>query len=395
MWFKREISEKIKLNSITRPVVVLTGARQVGKSSLLRKLFPDHHYVTLDLPSEAARARLEPEAFLREHPGPLIIDEIQYAPDLFRHIKILVDEDRGQMGRFILTGSQRFTLMKGVTESLAGRAAVMELEGLSLYEISPKSLDYPLLILRGGYPEVAANGDLSATDYYRDYLRTYLDRDVRDVLNVENLRDFERFLRLCALRTGQMLNKSELARDTGIAPSTAGIWLNVLEASGIVRLLEPWFSNKSKSIVKTPKLYFADTGLLCALLNIRTTDELTRSPLVGAIWETFCFSEMRKRLNVTAGGEEIWYWRDRTKEVDFVIHRGGRFVLAEAKWTETPQPRDAIGMGQAEAFLLPQNILAKVVLSRGRSFPLEGGVSNTNPLDLKGILPHESPASLQ
>src|SRR5437773_6895654 len=226
----------------------------------------------------------------------MIVDEVQYAPGLFRHLKVTVDASRTRNGQFLLTGSQKFTLMKSVSESLAGRADITELETLSFGEIHSirPSTTIETIIVRGGFPELHANPDIDQVAFYNSYLATYLERDVRSLANVGNLRDFERFLRACALRSANLLNKADLARDVGIAPSTANHWLSTLDASGQVVLLEPWFSNRTKSIVKSPKLYLADTGLLCALLNIGSEDALHQSAAVGSIWETFVVAQLRR-----------------------------------------------------------------------------------------------------
>ena len=346
MWIKRDIEERLKQAVRTRPVLALTGARQTGKTSTLRRLFPDYSFVSLDLPSEAEQAEKEPSAFLQRHPAPVIIDEIQYAPALFRHLKAMVDANRSRNGRFLLTGSQRFTLMKGLSESLAGRVDIAELATLSLAEIQSAlpHTGIPSIIVRGGFPELYANQDIDTVAFYSSYLATYLERDVRSLAHVGSLRDFERFLRACALRSANLLNKADLARDIGIAPSTANQWLSTLEASGQVVLLEPWFSNRTKSIVKSPKLYLADTGLLCALLNIHSEDALRQSPSVGAIWETFVFNQLRHRERRAGHTGNLFFWRDRTREVDFVIESGGRLELFEAKWTELPTPSDAVNL---------------------------------------------------
>jgi predicted AAA+ superfamily ATPase len=276
MWIRRDVEARLKRSAKTRPAIVLTGARQTGKTSTFRHLFPDYAFVSLDLPTEAEQAEKEPERFLQRHPPPVVIDEVQYAPGLFRHLKAVVDAHRTRNGQFLLTGSQKFTLMKSVSESLAGRADIVELETLSLAEIREAlpGTGLEAAIVRGGFPELYANPDIDSVAFYNSYLATYLERDVRALANVGSLRDFERFLRACALRSANLLNKADLARDIGIAPSTANQWLSVLEASGQVVLLEPWFSNRTKSIVKSPKLYLADTGLLCALLNIRSEEAL-------------------------------------------------------------------------------------------------------------------------
>jgi predicted AAA+ superfamily ATPase len=338
MWITRSVEPSLLHSAETRPAVVLTGARQTGKTSTLRRLFPEHGFVSLDLPTEAEQAEKEPDAFLRRHPAPVILDEVQYAPSLFRHLKVAVDLERERPGQFLLTGSPKFTLMRGVSESLAGRAEIVELETLSLKELRGGRPETGLqtAIVRGGFPELYANPEIDAVGYYNSYLATYLERDVRSLANVGSLRDFERFLRACALRSANLLNKAELARDIGIAPSTANQWLSVLEASGQIVLLEPFFSNRTKSIVKSPKLYLADTGLLCALLNIRSEADLQRAPHVGAVWETFVFAQLRARERREGRTGSLFFWRDRTREVDFVVERGGRVELFEAKWTEIP-----------------------------------------------------------
>lgn len=343
MWIQRDISAFLLRQVAQRPVVVVTGARQVGKTSLLRTLLPKHGFASLDLPLDAAVAEEQPKTFFQQHPPPLVIDEVQYAPGVFRHVKVDVDAHRKEAGRFVLTGSQKFHLMKAVSDSLAGRAAVVELEPLSFREIARAipTATVEAVVLRGGFPELWANAELVAADYYRSYLATYLERDVRALTNVGSLRDFERFIRACALRSGQLLNKSELARDVGISAPTANEWLGVLVASNQVVLLEPWFNNRTKSMVKSPKLYWSDAGFLSWLLGIRDEAELLRSPLAGAVWETFVCSELRRRQLALEGGTSLHFWRDRGREVDFLIHRGGRFELLEAKLTADPTPRDA------------------------------------------------------
>jgi hypothetical protein len=346
MWIEREVEARLRRSARTRPAIVLTGARQVGKTATFRHLFPEYEFVSLDLPTEAEQAEKEPQLFLSRHPAPVIIDEVQYAPGLFRHLKSEIDAHRSQNGQFLLTGSQKFALMKNVSESLAGRADIVELETLSFAEIRRALTNAELLetILRGGFPELYANLEIDAIAFYNSYLATYLERDVRSLSNVGSLRDFERFLRACALRSANLLNKADLARDVGIAPSTANQWLSVLEASGQIVLLEPWFSNRTKSIVKSPKLYIADTGLLCALLNIRSVEALRQSPAVGAVWETFVFAQLRDRERQAGRTGSIFFWRDRSREVDFVVDAGGRMELFEAKWTELPDASDTVNL---------------------------------------------------
>jgi predicted AAA+ superfamily ATPase len=386
VWIVRDIEQRVLKSVKTRPVVVLTGARQTGKTSTLRRLFPDYAFVSLDLPTEAEQAEKEPQAFLNRHPAPAIIDEVQYAPALFRHLKVAVDAQRAKNGRFLLTGSQKFTLMKGASESLAGRADIIELETLSLSEIlaaRPKT-SVESAIVRGGFPELHADPDIDAVAYYNSYIATYLERDIRSLANVGSLRDFERFLRACALRSANLLNKADLARDVGISPTTANQWLSMLEASGQVVFLEPWFSNRTKSIIKSPKLYLADTGLLCALLNIRSEDALLMSPAAGAVWETFVFAQLRHRERRAGRANSLFFWRDRTREVDFVVDIAGRVELYEAKWSELPSSSDTVNLEFLRRILGKPRVLGGAIVCRARnSYPLEEGLRALSVIDLR------------
>jgi predicted AAA+ superfamily ATPase len=385
MWVDRQIEPRLQRLARQRPVVVVTGARQVGKSSLVARLFPKHSSVTLDLPSEAEQAEKDPARFLERHPPPLAVDEVQYAPALFRHLKVRVDAARKRNGAFILTGSQKLTLMQSVAESLAGRAEVVDLEGLSFAEIRsayPK-MGMEAVAVRGFFPELYEKPELDAPGFHRSYVTTYLERDLRSQLNVASLRDFERFVRACALRSAQLLNKADLARDVGISPSTAGQWLSLLEASNQVFLLEPWFSNRTKSLVKTPKLYFCDTGLMCFFAGIRSPRDLLDSPLAGAVFETFVCAELRKQNGLDQRAGALFFFRDRTREVDFLFDRGGRFELLEAKWTEHPDARDASQLAYVAKLLGEQNVLARSIVCRTPNrYPLSQGIEAISVGDL-------------
>lgn len=378
MWIQRDIQTFLESLCRQRPAVVLTGARQTGKTSLFQRIFPHFDFVSLDLPSEAAIAEEQPDEFLRRYPPPLIVDEVQYAPGLFRHLKHIIDRRRHERGLYMLTGSQKFTLMRSVSESLAGRVAVVDLDTLSFAEVSraDPSTGVNDYLLRGGFPELWADRDIDTTSFYRSYVATYLERDLRSFLRVTNLRDFERFVRACALRTGQLVNKADLARDVGISPSTANEWLSALQASSQIALLEPWFANATKSVTKMPKLFFCDVGLLLFLLNIRTPDELERSPLRGPVFETAVYGELRRQLALRQELESLFFFRDRSKEVDFLIHRGGRFHLFECKWTEVPSGDDATGLGHVTAAIGADLILSRHLVCRTpRPFPLRAGIT--------------------
>jgi len=379
MWIAREIAPRLRALARERPVLVLTGPRQTGKTSLLRRLFPRHGYASLDLPLDAAEAADSGEAFLARHPAPLIVDEIQYAPALLRHIKARVDAEHARAGRYVVTGSQKFGLMQGVTESLAGRAAVVTLHSLSLAELerwSGERAEGERLLewcRAGGYPEVHARG-LDPARFFADYVATYLERDVRQALEVRSLRDFERFLRLLALRSGQLLSLASVASDVGVSPNTAKSWLAVLEASNVIFLLEPYYRNLGKRIVKAPKLYFLDTGLLCFLAGLRSARELRASGLLGAIFETLALGQwLRSRAN-RGLDPDIYYYRDHHgHEVDFVVPAGEKLHLIECKWSASAAqlPR---GFAEIERLVGAANVLSRTLVTPSRTHrALRGG----------------------
>ena len=356
MWIHRRISERLKQLVAAFPAVILTGARQTGKTSLLRRLFPDYHYVSLDLQLLAEQAEDAPDSFLQDHPPPVVIDEVQYAPGLFRYLKLAIDRQRQRKGQFILTGSQKFTLMREVSDSLAGRCALLSLPGLCVEEIKTTgwqaTTDAHKLLIRGGFPELWADPAIPVRDFYQAYVSTYLERDLRQILNVGSLRDFERFLRACAARAGQLLNKSEVARDVGIAQTTVSQWLSALEAGNQITLLEPFFANIGKRLVKSPKLYFHDTGLLCFLLGL-SPDSFGRSPLTGLVWENFVLTELSKWRDLSHPEWSLWFYRDqRNREADFLIQGPYDHIrLLDAKWSETPRRQSFAGLEQVAALL--------------------------------------------
>ncbi|MBI3818641.1 MAG: ATP-binding protein [Planctomycetes bacterium] len=341
MWIHRAQESRILEISRHFPAVVLTGARQAGKTALLKRTFPNATFLTFDYPGTAQEAKENPEKLLSKFQGPIILDEVQYVPELFRYLKIKIDADRQNFGRFLMTGSQKFQLMKNLSESLAGRIAILELDTLSFHEISAtqelKSFSENEILWRGGFPQLYRDPQTPAREFFQSYVATYLERDVREILRVGNLRDFERFLRICAARAGQLLNLSDLARDVGIAGSTARDWISVLEASCQIILLQPYFNNLGKRLVKSPKLYFRDTGLLCFLLGFESAEALEKSPHIGAVWENFVFNQILREAELMNYAGNIYFWRDaHGTEVDFAIHRNGKLTLIEAKYTETP-----------------------------------------------------------
>jgi predicted AAA+ superfamily ATPase len=352
MWIERDWSPALTQLTRSFSAVLLTGPRQVGKTSLLRHLYPNATYVTFDDPALAQQAESQPEIFLDSHREPLILDEVQYVPTLFRALKRRIDRNR-EAGRFLLTGSQTFPLMQNVSESLAGRIGILEMSSLSLHEVQlaqgPCS-DLSFL-LTGGFPILHTDHALDPQTFYPSYIASYLERDVRNMKNVGNLRDFDRFLRATALRTGQLLSYSDLARDVGIAPNTARAWISVLEASGQIYLLEPYHRSLGKRLVKSPKLYFLDTGLVCSLIGIRTMEGLLSSPAAGALWETFVVGQVIRHFQSRGTNPPLWFWRTQSgDEVDLLIESGSRFTVIECKLTEAPTNRDAKGIARLADF---------------------------------------------
>jgi predicted AAA+ superfamily ATPase len=319
------------------PVITITGPRQSGKTTLARAAFPDKPYVSLETPDEREFAATDPRSFLARWPDGAIIDEVQHVPQLFSWIQTDVDAC-GQMGRYVLTGSQNFALMSHITQSLAGRSALVQLLPLSIAELSsagqlPADLD--AMLLRGGYPALYAR-TLNPARWLADYTMSYLERDVRQITQVQDLSSFQRFLRLCAGRTGQLLNLSNLAQDAGIAQTTARAWLSVLEASYIVFLLQPHHRNLGKRIVKMPKLYFLDTALAASLMGIQTTTQLAIHPLRGALFETLIVSEFLKARFNAGFSSNLFFWRDNVGlEVDLLLDEPEGLLPIEIKSSAT------------------------------------------------------------
>jgi uncharacterized protein len=381
------------------PALVVTGGRQTGKTTLLRHLFPGASFASLDLPSAAQQADERGEEFLASYQEPVILDEVQYAPGLFRYLKVAIDAARSRRGRFLMTGSQKFSLMRALSESLAGRCAVLELDTLSSIEILAafpgETIPVEEILWRGGFPELWRDREVEARLFYSSFVATYLERDVRLALRVGSLRDFERFLRACALRSGRLLNLNELARDVGIAGTTARDWLSVLEASSQVVLLEPYFANPTRRLIKTPKLYFRDSGLLCFLLGLESPGALASSPLTGPIWETFVLGQILRARGTTASAAQIFFWRDvHGTEVDFLIEQNGRVRLIEAKWTETlGDPRALKPLLQVRDLLGDKAAAEHWIASRTRhphSPPGAPGVRLINAASFAGWLEVES-----
>ena len=338
MWIERNYSKLLRRNLAQFPIVLLTGARQVGKTSLLEKEFPSFSFCSLEDPILAREAEEAPDVFFAKHQLPVVIDEVQYAPKLFRYIKLFVDKHK-KKGQLALTGSQNFQLMHNVSESLAGRCGIITMSGISGAE--RKNNDLPFtnteVLLKGSYPELIANKDFNKTDWYRSYIASYLERDVRNILKVGDIRDFSTFLTAVVLRSGQILSYSDLARDVGIAVNTAKSWLSVLEASQVIYLLKPYYKNLGKRLFKSPKLYIRDTGLFCHLANIQDSTALNASPYIGAVWETYVLNQIVSSYQENGLNSNIWFWRTQSgQEVDFLIDIGGKLTAIEVKYSERP-----------------------------------------------------------
>ncbi|MBM6775608.1 ATP-binding protein [Olsenella profusa] len=339
---ERELRERVLGAATQYPAVSVTGPRQSGKTTLVRDAFPGYEYVSFE--NEDVRAQFEenPRDFLVRYRSHVIFDEAQRVPSLFSYLQEVIDES-DEPGRFVLTGSQNFLLMKSVTQSLAGRVALFTLLPLSLFELSSAGLApaSPVeWLYAGGYPRLFDHG-IDPADFFDNYVETYLTRDVRAELGVRSLSDFRRFLGLCALSCGELLNVSRLATDCGIAHETAKSWLSILEASHIVFMLQPHLGNARKRLTKRPKLYFYDTGLACALLGVGGADELLLSERRGPLFESAVVSELMKRSFARSRRVRLSYWRDANKnEIDLVIEKGLQPVGAvEIKSSATYNPR--------------------------------------------------------
>jgi uncharacterized protein len=396
-YLKRSLEPVLLRATAEFPGAFLTGPRQSGKTTLLKHLCGEtHSYVSLDLPDVRAAAAADPRGFLALHPPPVILDEVQNAPELLPYLKEAIDARRQERGLYLLTGSQNLLLMARVTESLAGRVAIFRLLPLSQREmqgdplkpfpwertqVRPPSrgstpLDLWKSFLRGGYPELTAEPDRDVGLWHASYLQTYLERDIRSLRQIGDLTLFQNFLRALAARTAQLLNLTELARDLGIALNTAKAWLAVLEATFQVIILRPYFANVGKRLVKTPKVYFLDVGTLCHLTGLKDPEHAATGPMGGAIFETAVLSEIIKTISHRGQAPQVYFWRTAAgAEVDIVVAEGGRLIPLETKLSATPRPAMARHIKVFQQDLESQAASGYVIHPGDVRLPLAPGVT--------------------
>ena len=383
------------------PAIVVTGPRQSGKTTLLRWLFSKtHRFVTLEDPDVRIRAKEDPLYFLEQYKPPVIIDEIQYVPELLSYIKTKIDQDR-KPGQWLFTGSQHFILMQGISQSLAGRAAVLSLlpfsfaervgrgedaqdipgwlKGLSLHQTYEDKVSVSEVILRGNYPEIASRKSVDRQLWCGSYISTYLERDVRNLAQIGDLSQFERFLRLCAIRTGQLLNLSELAKEIGMSVPTIKRWLSILETGYQIYLLYPYYKNVGKRLVKSPKLYFNDTALASYLLGLHDRETLLNSPSFGNLFETMVVTDTLKRFLHFGQMPSMYYLRTRDGlEVDLVIESAQKLYLFEIKGAMTIVPKHASSLARVTSDLGSSIRTAAIISMSGDNFTLKNGIFNYN-----------------
>lgn len=372
-YIPRQMEELLLKRVKQFPAVAVTGPRQCGKSTLLKELFSKTHaFVSFDDPLAREQAISDPKLFLENLGKKVVIDEIQYVPQLLSYVKIAIDRDRQRHGYFILTGSQQFTLIKNLGDSLAGRIALLDLlpfhfEEKRLISHLKKALSetqgtFLHACLRGSYPEIALDRTLDPSAWYGGYLRTYLERDVRTLYNIGSLRDFQLFMQLLASRTSQILNITSLSRDLGVGVNTIKRWISILEASRIISLLPPYHRNLGKRLTKAPKVYFLDCGLVCYLTGIQNRAHLMQGPMAGALFENFCIQETVKNFSFRGIRPLLFYFRSHNGlEVDLLIEKGLlQLFPIEIKLTKTPKP------AMAESIHRFKRLFPKLEISSGR-----------------------------
>jgi predicted AAA+ superfamily ATPase len=376
MIIKRELSTQIKRLLKVYPVVSVTGPRQSGKSTLIKNEFPNYSYISLEDSDIRQIAIDDPRGLLNSYDDKLIIDEAQYAPDLFSYIQSKVDNS-GKNGMYILSGSQNFLMMKSISQSLAGRVGTTTLLPFSYNELkkSNKEKDLSGMLYTGGYPRIYNNPDMNPTEFYEDYLRTYVERDIQILVNIHDLLKFRTFMELCAARAGQILNVSSLANDAKISVETANSWLSILETSYVIYLLHPYYKNVGKRLIKSPKLYFYDTGLLAALLKITSAEVIKTNQYYGNLFENFIVSEVIKGHYNNRKTPQIFFWRDsNSNEVDLLDNTNGEMILAEIKASETMKQNFTTMVNELADILDVDEINKKIIYTGRDNMKVNGAM---------------------
>lgn len=375
MFIQRTITAHLKNLAKQFPVVAVMGPRQSGKTTLVKAIFPEYAYITMEDLDKRRIAKEDPRGFFATyaHYKGIIIDEIQEVPELLSYMQGIVDQEY-RPGYFILTGSQNFLMYEKITQTLAGRIALLTLLPLSVQELRDAHLlpsDCESLLIKGLYPRLYAQ-PIDIQIWCANYINTYVEKDVRQVLNISDVVTFQRFLKLCAARSGNLLNYAELARDCDISPNTAKAWISILETSYIIKLLYPYHNNFSKRVIKSPKLYFYDPSLICSLLGIKTSEDLFMHPFKGAIFESCIISEMFKYNYNNAMAPEIYFWRDvQGHEIDSVIETSfGVTVPIEIKAGKTINPSFFKGLEDWRDITQQQKVLSYVVYGGDENFEL-------------------------
>lgn len=362
----RQLKIEMDIYKEKYPILVLTGPRQSGKTTLLRSQFPEYEYVTLENLDNRKYAIEDPNGFLKQYSKYTIFDEVQRVPHLFSYLQSKVDDDK-IMGQYILSGSQNFHLMQNITQSLAGRVALFKLLPFDIEEMKSANLlneDYAINLQKGFYPAIY-DRDIPSKVFYSNYIQTYVERDLSELIQVKDLRQFRNFISLCAARAGQLLNLNALANECGISQPTAKSWLTVLESSYIVYLLQPYYSNFNKRITKSPKLYFYDTGLLCHLLKIQDAESVKLSAYKGSLFENYVITEYVKKNYHHNLLLDFWFWRDAVgHEVDFIWQRSELLNIVEIKASETIMPDMFKGLSYFE-HLAPKLVESKSLIHTG------------------------------
>lgn len=378
---KRKIASKLIQVSKQVPVVTVIGPRQSGKTTLVKKCFPEYNYVNLEDPFNRMLAKEDYKGFFETYKEPLIIDEVQRVPDLLSAIQVMVDENREKNGRFILTGSHQPSLQRGISQSLAGRTSILTLLPLSMNELSDAnqldSLSIDELLIKGFMPELYREGSREHLVYYRDYLNTYVEKDLREILAIKNLDKFLRFLTLLAGRVGQVVNLSAMSGEVGVSSTTISEWLSVLEASYIVYKLQPYFSNITKRQIKSPKIYFTETGLASYLLGIETANQANRDPLRGNLFENLIVSEVLKsRLNENQNPNMYYMRTQKGVEVDLIVKKEDILYPFEIKTSMTPNKsfsKHLLSFVESE-----EQARKPKIIYTGQSYPQFNGVEYVN-----------------